>query len=242
MKTTIALFLIAVALASAAAINPLRASETAIISVDSATQQFPSARVGDTIHVNIDVSNVQNLWAWDIANLRFDPSVLNLTQVSEGPFLKKAGSTLFIWTSQSTIAISKGDIPDISDTLLEYSSASGSGVIATLTFQVVSIGTSQIIFNQTTLLNPNQIAPPDQTTGVYEQINSEAINANITVGISSGSSPTVSSSPSGTSSYIPSSGSSSVHEFPTLLILALLIMVAAVSMLLFSKKVKRSHK
>jgi hypothetical protein len=172
------------------------------------------------------VSNVQNLWSWDVADLRFNPKFLNLTQVSEGPFLKKAGSTLFLWTSQSTIAISKGDIPDISCTLLEYSSANGSGVIATLTFQVISIGASQITFNQTTLLNPNQIAAPGQTTGVYEQISSQAINANITVGTSTGSSPISS----------PPDSSSSASAFPTWLILVVLLVAATVSMLLFSKK------
>lgn len=219
-------------MASAAAINCSNASETALISVESATQQFPSAHLGDTIHVNIDVSNVQNLWSWDIANLRFNPNFLNLTQVSEGPFLRAAGLTLFIWTSTSTNAISKGDIPDISDTLLEYTSASGNGVIATLTFRVISLGTSQIVFNQTTLLNPNQIAAPGQTTGVYEQINSQAVNANITVGTPSGYSPI--------SSTLDSS--SSAGTFPTWLILAILPVATTVSILLFSRKVKRGWK
>jgi hypothetical protein len=178
------------------------------------------------------VSNVQNLWSWDIVNLRFNPNFLNLTQVSEGTFLKAAGSTLFIWTSTSTNAISKGDIPDISDTLLEYTSASGGGVIATLTFRVVSLGTSQIIFNQTTLLNPNQIAAPGQTTGVYEQINSQAVNANITVGASNGHSP-ISSLPD---------PSSSAGAFPAWLILAILLGATTVSILLFSKKVRHGWK
>jgi hypothetical protein len=227
-----AILLLAFVLASATSINYSNASGTAIISVDSATQQFPSARLGDTIHVNIDVSNVQDLWSWDIANLRFNPNFLNLTQISEGPFLKSAGSTLFLWTSTSIIAISKGDIPDISSTLLEYTSASGSGVIATLTFRAISLGTSQIIFNQTTLLNPNQIAAPGQTTGVYEQINSQAVNTNITVGTPSGHSP-ISSTPD---------SSSSADAFAPWLILAGLLAAATVSILLFSRKVRRGWK
>jgi hypothetical protein len=227
-KSAIAFFLLAVALASVLSIKPSLASETAIISVDPATRQFLAARLGDTIHVNIDVTNVQNLWSWDIADLKFNPNFLNLTQVSEGPFLKEAGSTMFLWTSQSTIAISKGDIPDISCTLLEYASANGSGVIVTLTFQVISIGTSQIIFNQTTLLNPNQIAAPGQTTGVYEQINSQAINANITVGNSTDTS-LISS---------PSEKSSSSSAFPAWIILALLLVAATASTLLLFKRVK----
>jgi hypothetical protein len=162
-----------VVLASAALTNLSHASETATISVDPATQQFNSTNVGDTIQVNIDVSNVQNLWAWDIANLRFDPSVLNLTQISQGPFLESAGSTIFAPTLQSTIAISEGDIPDIPCALLVQGSVNGSGVLATLTFQIVSTNkTSQITFNQTTLEGP----PPD-----HEQISCNAVNADINV-------------------------------------------------------------
>ena len=168
----LALFLMAAILIGTSFVNLARANDTAIISIDSTTQQFASAQIGDTIQVEIDVSNVQNLWAWDIANLKFDPAVLNLTQVSEGPFLHEAGQTMFLWTSQSTLAISEGDIPDISCTLLVPSNANGSGVIAILSFEVMSLNeTSQIAFNQTTLLNPNQ-----------GQIPSEALNSEITIG------------------------------------------------------------
>jgi hypothetical protein len=159
-KSAIALFgaafLIAIVLVGAVVIGTSRASGAAIISVDPATQQFPSAQVGDVIQVNVTVSNVQNLWAWDLVNTTFNPSVLNLTQVSEGPFLKQAGSTFFLWTSESTTALRQGYVPEISCALLENSSVTGSGVIATLSFQVISWGTSQITFNQTTLLDPSQ--------------------------------------------------------------------------------------
>jgi len=163
------LFLIVVVLASVRAINLSQASETTTISIDAATQQFNSTNVGDTIQVNIDVSNVQNLWAWDIANLRFDPAVLNLTQISQGPFLESAGQTLFAPTMESTSAISEGDIPDIPCALLVQSSANGSGVLATLTFQVLTTNTTTLIaFNQTTLEEPN-----------HEYISHDANNAYI---------------------------------------------------------------
>src|SRR5271157_4117538 len=88
-------FLIVVALAGVAATSLSHASETATISIDPTTQQFNFTGVGDTIQVNIYVSNVQNLWSWDVKDLRFDPSVLNLTQITQGPFLDSAGATLF---------------------------------------------------------------------------------------------------------------------------------------------------
>jgi len=162
-------FLVVLVLAGAATTNLSHASETTTISIDAATQQFNSTNVGDTIQVNIDVSNVQNLWAWDIANLRFDPAVLNLTQISQGPFLESAGQTLFAPTMESTSAISEGDIPDIPCALLVQGSANGSGVLATLTFQVLTTNTTTLIaFNQTTLEEPN-----------HEYISHDANNAYI---------------------------------------------------------------
>lgn len=65
-KIIIAVFLLAIAITSVSIVNPSYASSIPTISVDSNTQNFPSAHVGDTIQVNITVSNVQNLWAWDL--------------------------------------------------------------------------------------------------------------------------------------------------------------------------------
>ena len=252
----LAIFLIAVALASAMAINSSHASGTTTIGIDQTTQQFPSANVGDTIQVNITISNVQGLWAWDIPNLTFNPAILSLTGVTEGSFLQKAGQTLFIWTSDSTLAFSKGDIPDISDTLLEFTTETGSGVLATLTFKVLSLGTSQIAFNTTTLLsstNLGTISNPD-----YQQIPCTTTNANIilgpnasnptsspTVAPSSNPSPTASptstdSTPSGNSS--PTSDSQQAPEFPVFSILIALIIAATISTLLLAKKTKLNKK
>lgn len=261
MKTVkIVLLLAIIAFVSAIMINPIHASGTATIGIDSATQQFPSTQVGNTIQINITVSNVQDLWGWDISDLSFNPAMLSLTQVTEGPFLQAAGQTIFLWTSTSTVAISKGDIPDIQDALLSTNSAAGSGVIATLTFNVLSLGASQITFNQSTLYDNNPVAgssPPQ----IGNPISSNAIKANIIVGGSSStpspsgastSSPT--SSPSGTPTSDPSStpsgnstpnstpNNSAAPEFPLSIILVPLFVAATLSMLLIAKKSKLSNK
>ena len=170
----LAILFIALVLASAATVSTSHASETATISIDPATQQFNSAGVGDTIQVNITVSNVQNLWSWDLGNITFNSKVLNLTQPpTEGPFLEEAGSTMFIPNIPPGNA-SKGNIFEISDTLLVDSSVNGSGVIATLTFQVLATNrTSQITFKQITMYD---------TLGVAK-IDCNAINAEITLGV-----------------------------------------------------------
>jgi hypothetical protein len=262
-RIVIAFFLIAIALASATAINTSHANDTTTISIDSSTQQFPSATVGSTIQVNIEISNVQGLWAWDVSDLTFNPAYLNITDVAEGPFLKASGQDLFIWTSESTLAFAKGYIPDISDTLLEYSTASGSGVLATLTFKVLALGESQIAFNQTTLessTNLGTISDPN-----YKLIPCTTINANIVVGPSAStgtptstptsthaSSPTSTSSdaPSATRTFpssssalgdSPSPTSAQAPEFPLFSVLIVLIIASTISTLVL-KKARTTHR
>ena len=67
-------------------------------------------------------------------SITWDPTCLNLTSTPvEGDFLTQIGSTAYIPTTPG-----KGLLPDISDTLLSIkSSASGSGVLASLQFQVM---------------------------------------------------------------------------------------------------------
>lgn len=163
---------------SASAI-PSSLNESATLTIDPTSLQLPASQVGQTVSVNITVSNIQNLWAWALDDLKFNANVLNLTQVTEGPFLKNGGQTLFIWTSTDTAMIQKGDIPEISDTLLANTGINGTGTIATLTFQILSSGTSQIAFTQTTLLSPSEIG----STGTNVPINGTTTsNGQIIVG------------------------------------------------------------
>ena len=177
-KIFISLLLIAIAFTSATLINPSHASTTATLSVDSSTQQFPSAAIGDTIQVNLTVNNIQDLWAFDIGDLTFNPAVLNITSVSEGPFLTQTGSeTLFLWTSNNPVQFSEGCIPDITDTLMATKGVSGTGVIATMSFTVLKGGTSEINFNETTFENSS---PPSTGSSLsHQQISVTAIDAEI---------------------------------------------------------------
>jgi hypothetical protein len=257
-KLIIAVFLIAITIASAFAINLTYATETTpTVTVDSTTQQFPSAKVGETIQVNIVVSNVQDLWAWSLTNVTFNPAILSVTQVTEGPFLQKEGQTEFLWTSNSPF-LNKGMIPEIDDILIEEASTSGSGVLATISFQVVSLGTSQISFGQVIMYNSTAIANPDGTPA----INVNVINSTITVGGSSNpttapssnpgataspttqssTSPTQSTATSPTTSASSKDGTSAAPEFPITLILAILIIAVTASTLLIAKNAKHRKK
>lgn len=253
-KIAIVFFLTVIALASTVVVNTSHASTIATVSIDSSTQQFPSATVGSTIQVNIDVNNVQDLWLWDITNLTFNPAYLNITSVTEGPFLKSAGKSLFVWTSNSNLQFSEGYIPDITDILLEYSTASGTGVLATLTFQVLALGESQITFKQTTLESDTNLGTSSDPN--YQQIPCTTVNANIVVGSNASSStPTPTSPPaanSGTPTPIdPSTSTSSaptssqtgqIPEFPLFPVIVILFIASMISMLIFKKVIKPKRK
>ncbi len=255
-KTVIALIFIAFTLASLVAVNFSHASSIPTIGVASTTQNFPQAKIGNKIDVNITLSNVQNLWAWSLDDLYFNPAILTPVAVTEGPFLQQAGQTAFVWTSNSSAAFALGDIPEIDDVIMSTAGASGSGVLATITFKVVSLGTSQIIFNSTTLFDTSQIVA--QTGGSPTPLNDTAINANIVVGPPT--SPTNSPSPASTVSSLtsptptsskasntttPSSPTASptqntqAPEFPTSLIFVFFMIIVAASTLLITLSKRR---
>ncbi len=99
--------------------------------------------VGTTFTVDIDVSDVEFLYAWQ-ANITFNPSVLRCLSVTEGDFLKsqpegtfgptpliEEGSALFGWL-----------------TIGHHVGVSGSGNLATVRFEVLTSGESPIEFAQ----------------------------------------------------------------------------------------------
>ena len=154
---------------------------TATVSIDPTELQLQTANIGQPIEVNINVSNAQKLWGWDFTDIMFNSSVLNLTQVQEGPFLQSKGQTFFIWTKGAP-SIETGDLPEIVDALAENTSVSGSGILATLKFNVVSAGVSQITLTGAKLYDPVEIQPTaSQETGVHEQINSTTTNGTVII-------------------------------------------------------------
>jgi hypothetical protein len=161
--------------------TPYSSLSTATISIDPTTLQLQTANIGQTVEVNINVSSVQKLWGWDFTDITFNSSVINLTQVQEGPFLRAKGQTFFIWT-EGAPSIRTGDLPEIVEALAENTSVSGSGILATLKFNVVSAGTSQIVLTSAKLYDPIEIQPnPFQETGTHEQINSTTINGEVVI-------------------------------------------------------------
>ncbi len=261
-KLALSLLFVAVMLASLIMINPTHASVTPTITVDPATQQFPSAQVGNTIQVNITISNVQNLWAWGIDLIIYNPTILNLTSVAEGPFLQESGQqTLFIADYTAYYSENYGYINQTNDIIdSSYTGVNGSGVLATLGFQVLSIGTSQIDFT-----------PPNLRDSSQNPITCNAVNVTLTVGTPSNptaspsptpittalptptltTSPTPTTSPTQSDSTSPAASASpsptqsppnSAPEFPTAFVLLSLILAVTICTLLIAQNNKHRKK
>jgi hypothetical protein len=90
--------------------------------------------------VNISISNVANLYAWE-CKLGWNMTVLELVNVTEGAFLKKAGSTFFSSRLNETV----GHVV-IDCTLLGNSTgANGNGVLASIQFHVKNEGACDLV-------------------------------------------------------------------------------------------------
>jgi hypothetical protein len=107
---------------------------------------------GGTFNVSLHVDNVTNLWGWG-GSLFWDPNVINLTSVSEGPFLKSTGDTMFL-SSMGDQAILNGTLQDMGDALMSDSTVNGSGDLATLTFQVLDCQPTSITITDVGLYAP----------------------------------------------------------------------------------------
>jgi hypothetical protein len=114
------------------------------------TPQNVKGAVGQFITVNISISNVDDLYGWQI-RLEWNPQILNFSSVSEGDFLKKQGRTFFSHKLNETGYLILdctliGDLPGVS----------GSGTLASVEFYVKKEGTSQLQLSETVLVNSSE--------------------------------------------------------------------------------------
>jgi len=169
MKTSVIMAIAFLSLISSSVVSSARSQGT-VISVSPSSSTLPKSQIGANYLINISISDVANLWSWKV-RLNWNPGVLNFINITEGPFLKDFGATLFPPPPQRS-----GYLTEVSDTLLENASASGSGLLATVTFQVVGSGQSDITLTETELLQPITGQPP-----THQQINNTVANGELVV-------------------------------------------------------------
>lgn len=134
---TAALFaLLAVAHASAASI--------------SVVGPVSNPNVNDTFDVDIDVSSISDLYAFQF-DLAFDPSLVSAVSITEGAFLPGGGTTFFI---PGTIDNVGGTITANADSLIgAIPGVTGSGTLVQIQFTAIAPGTSALTLQNITLLD-----------------------------------------------------------------------------------------
>jgi hypothetical protein len=96
--------------------------------------------LGSNLTINIKVSQITDLYAWNLT-LYWNPAILEAKNVTEGPFLKSAGTTVF---SPPEINQTGGYLNANCSLVDLVPGANGTGTIANITFQVKAKGQSRI--------------------------------------------------------------------------------------------------
>ncbi len=119
----------------------VKASSQVVLEVDP---EISVAAPSEAFAINITVTNVTDLYFFQV-NMTFDPVVLNCTSVNEGPFLGTAGPT---WWQEVTINNYDGWV-FFGNSLFPAppDGATGSGDLATVTFNVEAEGESSLSFD-----------------------------------------------------------------------------------------------
>jgi hypothetical protein len=148
-----------------------KASSTAIVYIDPA--EITGLAIGETFTINIKIANVTNLAGWEL-DLYYSSSVLSAIEAMEGPFLKSFGNTYWFLGSDYRRQLddnynsTHGNAHLACALLGSATGATGSGILANITFQVRGAGSSPISIplDETKLLDstPGNPQPIPHTT------------------------------------------------------------------------------
>ncbi len=123
------------------------ASATPLVTVQLTA---PSASLGDSILLSIDIAGVSDLFAFQF-DLGFDPSVVSALSVGEGEFLSSGGSTFF---ASGSIDNTSGSVASTADALFgALAGVSGGGTLARLELTALTFGTSPLLLSNVLLLD-----------------------------------------------------------------------------------------
>ncbi len=106
--------------------------------------------LGSGVDVQLLVSGVSDLYAYQLS-FSFDPTLLQVGSVTEGAFLGTGGTTTWFEGATDNTAGTVSFIINSLNGLIP--GVNGGGVLATIHFDSVAIGTSNISFSDTTLLD-----------------------------------------------------------------------------------------
>jgi hypothetical protein len=160
MKTKAALLALTVILLIMTSLTVMKgntASTEALVYVSPAPPLVSSAKPNETFTIEVRIKDVANLYSWEVS-LNWNATLLNVTAITEGSILKSRGATFFYGPPNIplnqvcnntegalSIACSLQGVP-------ATAAASGSGTLATVTFNVKAPGECTLHAYNTTLL------------------------------------------------------------------------------------------
>lgn len=109
-----------------------------------------TAEVDETFDVKITVTEIteeENLYLWE-CRITFNPDIINAVNATEGSFLKDTGYETF-WAKEIDNDIGRVDmLAMISEFPYPPNGATGSGTLATVTFEAVGRGATDLEFKE----------------------------------------------------------------------------------------------
>jgi hypothetical protein len=121
-----------------------------------------TATVGQTFFISVDISDVIDLYGWEF-KLKWNSTLLDALDVTEGDFLKSGGDTFF-W---SVINNTEGYILVDCTLLGNIPGVNGSGTLATVEFKVESEGESILDLYGTKLVSSDEQSISHQSMDGY---------------------------------------------------------------------------
>jgi hypothetical protein len=137
-----------------------------LVSSGTTTVSPINVQTGQTISVDLYISGASNVFGWS-TGVTWNPAVLQLQSVTEGPYLSSSGATFFIGNNPSlfdnTVGKIDGGISDAYETAGE-TSPSSSGVLVTLTFLAVGNGNGNLALPNAQLVAGQDATPTTVST------------------------------------------------------------------------------
>lgn len=104
-----------------------------------------------TFSLNIAASDMNDLYGYQF-DLAYDPSKIRVLSIVEAAFLPDAGTTSF---SAGMIDNGAGTVTGAFDSLIGATGATGTGLLATITFEALGVGVSAVTLSNVLLLDSN---------------------------------------------------------------------------------------
>ena len=138
--------LVMIALTVLSLITPLYTTHAEGSTTIQVTPSTTTVAAGTTFTLDVTVTDVADLAVWEF-RLYYLNTILNCTNIGEGPLLKAGGSTFFDSTIRNAYNATHGWLLAGSTLLGQVPGVNGTGTLATITFQTTAAGDTPLQFS-----------------------------------------------------------------------------------------------